>query len=407
MKILRTSTILLFTICSFSLLFVTSCKKDGCKPAPNVSDIDLDIKIKRFDQDFFSIIDTNDIASSINELYEKYPKFGEFYFQYLKMDAFSNKKLVEGLQQRDPIMVLEYFHDFGYDVEAMKASIKKSRKAKIRNIDDFVNLLGFDPENIYDTLSYKSINGFINAPSTQLMKDTMALAYKDVSDLEAELTQAFKYYKHYFPKHEIPTIYSMYSEFTNPVIGLPEDNIYVMSLDFFFGEEFGAYYKLTEPTPQYLARTLYRDHMTSKVLQTMINNMVSDSSANSLLDYMIVNGKKRYILDKLLPCKADYIKFECTPIQAEWLSNNELQMWSEVFIDKLYDTNYKDFQKYVGPSPHSPDMPMQAPGNTGTYVGWQIVEAFMKRNPNYSFEQMIKLDNSQEFLKKSNYKPKK
>ncbi len=407
MRSLRISTILLFTICGFSLLFITSCKKDNCKPAPNVSDIDVEIKIKRFDQDFFSIIDTNDIESSVKELYEKYPKFGSFYFQYLKMDPYSNKKLIEGLHYNDPKLVLQYFQDFGYDFETMKNSIVKSYKTKIKNADDFVSLLGFDTETIYDTLFYKSINGFVNAPSTQLMKDTMELAYNDVSDLEEELTQAFKYYKHYMPERETPEIYAMYSEFTNPIIGLPEDNIYVMSLDFFFGEEFGAYYKLTEPTPQYLARTLYRNHMTSKVLQTMINNMVSDSSANSLLDYMIVNGKKRYILDKLLPCTADYIKYECAPAQAEWMQNNELQMWSEVFIDKLYDTNYKDFQKYIGPSPHSPDMPMEAPGNTGTYVGWKIVESFMTRNPNYSFEQMIKLDNSQEFLKKSNYKPKR
>lgn len=407
MRSLRISTILFFTTCSFLLVFISSCKKDNCKPAPNVSNINLKVKIERFDQDFFSMIDTNDIEASVNKLNEKYPKFGTFYFQYLNIDPVSTKKLVEELHYNDPKLVLEYFQDYGYDIKTMTKSIVNSYKTKIKNVDDFVALLGFDTETIYDTLFYKSINGFMNHPETQLVYDTMQVVYGDISDLEEELTQAFKYYQHYFPERTTPKIYAMYSEFTNPVIGLPEDNIYVVSLEYFFGEEFGAYYKLNQPTPQYLARTLYRDHISSKILQTMINNMVSDSSANSLLDYMIINGKKRYILDKLLPCTADYIKFECTPEQAKWMNNNEMQMWSEVFVDKLYDTHYKDFQKYIGPSPHSPDMPIEAPGNTGTYVGWKIVEAFMKRNPNYSMEQMIQMNNSQEFLKKSNYKPQR
>ena len=77
MRSLRISTTLLFTTCILSLLFVTSCKKDNCKTAPNISDIDLEIKIKRFDQDFFSMIDTNDIETSLNQLNEKYPNFGK------------------------------------------------------------------------------------------------------------------------------------------------------------------------------------------------------------------------------------------------------------------------------------------------------------------------------------------
>jgi hypothetical protein len=403
---LRIAIFLLLLTCSFIILF-TSCKKHTCKPAPDVSNIEMEVKIKRFDQDLFTMIDTNNIAGSLEKLYQKYPAFGKFYFQYLNMDAASQKRLIDGLHYNEPKSVLDYFRDMGYDVEKMKNSIVKSYKTKITNSDDFVALLGFDTKTVYDSLFYKSLSGFINHPSTELVYDTMQLVYKDVSDLEAEFADAFKYLKHYFPNVETPTIYTMYSEFTNPVIGLPEDNIYVVSLDWFFGEEFGAYYKLTEPTPQYLARTLYRDHITSKVLQTMINNMVSDSSANSLLDHMIINGKKRYILDKLLPCKADYIKSECTQEQLIWMENNELQMWAEVFVDKLYHTNYKDFQKYVSPSPHSPDMPIEAPGNTGTFIGWKIVEAFMQRNPNYTLEQMIQMNNSQDFLRKSNYKPKK
>ena len=53
-------------------LIVLGC--DNKKPAPDVSDIKVDIQLKRFDKDLFSI-DTNNIEPSLNKLQEEYGTF--------------------------------------------------------------------------------------------------------------------------------------------------------------------------------------------------------------------------------------------------------------------------------------------------------------------------------------------
>lgn len=334
----------------FAAIFTFSaCKKDTCKTAPDVSASDIAIKIERFDQDLFSL-DTTKMAESIAGLYKKYPEFAEFYFQILG------------------------FKDAGNEMSE-----------------------GF----------YKNISGYINFPQVQGVYDTTQLVYGDISDIESELSQAFKYMKHYLPKKNTPKIIAMYSEFTNPTMIPPFDDMYVVSLEYFFGENYPIYYTLPQPTPYYIAQTLNREHITSKILKAVAEDFIPDTASTTLLDHMILNGKRLYLVDKLLPCTPDYIKLECTEAQAEWMKNSEVPMWSEVFVNQLYGISYKDFQKYIGPSPSSPNMPEEAPGNTGSYIGWKIVEQFMERNPNINMEQLFAMTDAQAILKASKFKPKK
>jgi hypothetical protein len=52
-------------------------------------------------------------------------------------------------------------------------------------------------------------------------------------------------------------------------------------------------------------------------------------------------------------------------------------------------------------------MPKESPGRTANFMGWQIVNAFMKRNPGMPIEEMLAFKDAQLFLKKSRYQPKK
>src|SRR6185312_4888824 len=54
------------------IIFCFACRSN--KNIPDVSDIKVNLETKRYEQDFFSI-DTTNVASSINSLLKKYPKF--------------------------------------------------------------------------------------------------------------------------------------------------------------------------------------------------------------------------------------------------------------------------------------------------------------------------------------------
>ena len=77
----KTSLIVLLAVSLFA------CKKK--KGIPDISDIKVDIKLERFDRDFFAI-DTNDIWPSLTKLNKKYPSLtGIFLQNVLGLDSAS------------------------------------------------------------------------------------------------------------------------------------------------------------------------------------------------------------------------------------------------------------------------------------------------------------------------------
>jgi hypothetical protein len=51
-------------------------------------------------------------------------------------------------------------------------------------------------------------------------------------------------------------------------------------------------------------------------------------------------------------------------------------------------------------------MPPESPGNIGTWVGHQIIKAYMKKHPEKTFVDVMQMTmDSQTFLRESGYKP--
>jgi hypothetical protein len=121
---------------------------------------------------------------------------------------------------------------------------------------------------------------------------------------------------------------------------------------------------------------------------------------------MIHNGKKLYILQSLMPATPDTVIMNYPAEKMKWVKDNERNIWI-VFSTQnlLYESSLNKIQKLIGPSPDSPGMPHDAPGNTGSWLGWQIIKVYMKKFPETTLEQLLALDNAQEILEKSEYKP--
>jgi len=52
------------------------------------------------------------------------------------------------------------------------------------------------------------------------------------------------------------------------------------------------------------------------------------------------------------------------------------------------------------------ELDSESPGRLGRYVGWQIVRAFMDKNPEVTLTELLDIP-ADEIFKKSNYKPEK
>ncbi|MEZ4908420.1 MAG: hypothetical protein R2771_12435 [Saprospiraceae bacterium] len=116
-----------------------------------------------------------------------------------------------------------------------------------------------------------------------------------------------------------------------------------------------------------------------------------------------------YLLKQILPEINDTILFEYTPKQLDWIQNNEQEMWS-YFIknDFFYTTDQYKIKRLIDPGPNSQalGMPLNSAGQTGCYLGYRIVDSYMKRNSETSESELMSEKNPQKILELSKFKPK-
>lgn len=340
--------------CLIVCFFVQSCTSDKGKNIPDVSDIEVQVTIEDFHQELFNI-DTNDIQNGISQLRQKFPAFFEIYFSQV--------------------------HPF----------------LKSPSLDDYF---------------YTNVRHYLSDAHIQRLADTTKIVYPDMlQKYKPEFEQGFRFYKYYFPNDSIPKIYPFISSFYYASFIFQEDKMQDgigVGLDMFLGKDY-PYWKLGIQNPafsNYITRSFTPEHLVKKTFDPLIEDLIGLPQGDRLLDLMIYNGKKLYLLDCFLPHTPDSIKWEYTTQQTDWIIDNESQIWAHLLKEKLiYETSTNKIKKLVDQSPSSPGMPKEAPGRTANYMGLRIIEAFMDRNPDVSVQQLITLD-AQKIMDKSKYKPR-
>lgn len=345
--------IVLFFISSIMVLSSSCNDPKPSKKIPDVSQIELDeFNFIRFDQKVAQM-DTLDIKSSYNKLLVEYPHITDIYFKAL----------------------LEFKHD---DLDAY----------------------------------YNSISELLKAKEIKSLQSMVAKTYKKDDDIKDDLEAASRYLKYYFPDYKTPNFYTYITEFGYQTIIFPdgEQDGIGLGLDMYLSPEFD--YKNVDPKnpvfSDYLTRSYNRDHIAKKAFELVVADLIGTSPGKRMIDQMLHNGKKYYIMQQLLPTHSDTIISEYSKDQLSWLNDNELQIW-DYFLEKnlVYETNHLKVNKYLNPSPNSPGMPPEAPGRTATYIGWQIIKSYMRKHPETTLPELIGLRDSQKLMELAKYKPKR
>lgn len=324
-----------------------NCTSDRERNIPDVSDIKVEIKIRRFDQDLFAL-DTANLEAGMQQLGQRYPEMF-------------------------PLFATEIIHD----------------------------------QSNPDETPTEAIRGFLFAPEVRHLYDTVQQVYGDLRWLESDLTQMFKFYKYYFPEKPVPEVVAMVSEFVTDAFSAG-DNLCGIGLDMFLGENYPAYFTIENTSPYYIRRQLKKEYIPVRLAKALAQNVADAPPGERLLDQMLHNGKMLYIVDCLLPAVPDSMKMGYTREQMEGSYANEAGVWARILEQNLlYSTEAKKLKKLVSPSPNAPVVFQEAPGEIGNWLGWQIVKAYVKRHPNTTMQELLNFTDSQKFLEQSKYKPRR
>jgi gliding motility-associated lipoprotein GldB len=331
---------------SFLLPVLSACNKHK---KIDVSDIQVDVKIERFDKDF----DTLRIKPMDEQAGILYKKYGVFYTDYIE--------------------------------RIMKAG-------SARDTAYFTRLRAIFADKAYADL-----------------KHDVDAAYPNLDKQTEELTDAFKHIKYYYPKKALPKLYAYFSGFeAQTSIG---DGYFAIGLDLFLGADSKFYPSLVNAFPHYVSRRFTPDNITPRVVEGMAREDMfpENEQDKSLLAKMVYNGKIMYYMDQILPDVPDSTKIGYTGKQIKWCEDYRGDIWS-YFLEEnlLYESDYQKIQKYLNEAPFTPGL-----GNNndsapklGVWTGWQIVRAYMDKHPEVTLQQLMADNDAQKILNESKYRPK-
>ncbi|MEJ6791890.1 MAG: gliding motility lipoprotein GldB [Lacinutrix sp.] len=277
------------------------------------------------------------------------------------------------------------------------AEVTTSSLPKLKNAYPFLFAKNYD-----DSFWLNKIKDTIQ----QQLQNESIKKFEDLKTETVELESLFQHLKYYFPEFKTPRVITVASDvdYRNKVI--VTDTIVVLPLANYLGKDHFFY----EGIQAYIAEDLEPNLMVVDLANNYAKHYTFEQQRNTFLDDLIYEGKLLYFKDKVIPFKTNAEKLNYTDSELNWAKANEEYIW-RYFVDKelLYNTDTKLPSRFINPAPFSKfyleQIDLKSPGEIGKYIGWQIVNDYMKNNT-ISFKQMLTKD-AKEIFNNANYKPRK
>ncbi len=240
---------------------------------------------------------------------------------------------------------------------------------------------------------------------------------KDIQKSFIENIEGLKRVKYYFPSYNLPdqfiTFIGPMDAYANTPTGSHGEIItsYALcsGLQLHLGVESSFYQGEigSQLYPEYMSKRFNTDHITVNCMKNIIDDIFPPNYQEmSLLDIMIDQGKRMYLLDLLLPDKEQNVKLGYTKIQLDGVLENEAMIWN-FFTENnlLFEKDRLKIRSYISDGPFTQELGEGSPGFISLFVGKQIVRKYMDLHPETSIEKLF-LMNANNVLTSSKYKPK-
>lgn len=333
------------TICLITALLLAGC--EAGEKTPDISGIKVDMKTTRFEKELFSI-DTAEFGRGIDSLLEKYPSFG----------------------------------------------------------NDFLGLiLGASPEWPADSVRNYAL-GFEKA--YRKIYDTSQIVFRDFAPYEKEIITASRYFKYHFPDYKLPARIITYIGPMDGYGDILSEDAFLVGLHHHLGKDYSLYYSewLIQTYPKYVSDRFVPENISVNCMYNLLADLYPEQLAEkTLVAQMVEKGKRLYALEKLLPQKEKHLLIGYSAAQLKDCHEHERAVW-DLFIRNNYlqTTDVNVIRNYIGESPKTQELGESAPGNIGSFAGWQIVKAYMKKNQAKGLRELMEKDPEKIFLE-ARYKP--
>ena len=309
------------------------------------------------------------------------------------------------------------------DIEALKVEIVRFDSAQLAVRTDSVKQ---DIEKLdadYEEFMPMYVEGILRIPTedtaylcemyAQFLTDTVmgfaqtnALAkekFANVDSLQETLNTGFSRLHYLFPDWEIPAkVYLFVSGFNSSVMYY--ENVMGVGVDMYLGSDYPYYNQVVY---NYQKQTMRKACIAGDLLSMYLAyNIAYNSKYNRLLEHMIFRGKQMFLLGELLPEEPVWEIIGYSKEQWDWCETYEQAIWNRIMEKRdLFKTESIVLNSYMNEGPFTAEISQESPGRLGVWVGWQIVDSYMRNNEQVTIQELMSEGDAQKILEQSFYKP--
>jgi len=247
------------------------------------------------------------------------------------------------------------------------------------------------------------INYFSEPALKSLYRDALSRYSADsvaTRRVAEELSFGFKRMQTMIAAIQLPAFYFHVSGLQQNII--VADSLLSCSIDKYLGFDYPLY---ADYFYDYQRRRMSSAHIAQDCMAAWLRSEFPFHGQNNvLLERMVYEGQ---ILNTLTQIGKHYTfqtLTSMTDAEYRWCIEYEQALWTTIIERKhLYTPDVATTSKYLTPSPAT-FISTEAPGYIGQFIGFRIVERFIKQT-GVTCEEMLKTTNAQEMLTKSKYKP--
>ena len=226
--------------------------------------------------------------------------------------------------------------------------------------------------------------------------------FADITDLQHSLSTGFSRLHYLYPEWEIPTLYLFVSGFNSSVMYY--EDIMGVGVDMYLGSEYPYYNQVVY---NYQKQTMRKECVAGDVLSMYLAyNIPYNSKYNRLLEQMIFRGKQLFLLSQLLPEEPAWEVIGYSKEQWDWCETYEQAIWNRIMEKRdLFKTESHVRVSYLNEGPFTAEISQESPGRLGIWVGWRIVDSYMRNNEHVTIQELMREGDAQKILEQSFYKP--
>ncbi len=258
-----------------------------------------------------------------------------------------------------------------------------------------LNMRSVDTPGFFDKL----VNFYSEPTLKGLYQDALTM-YNQVEDMEKQLGYGFTWLQEQFSGMSIPALYMHVSGFNQNV--LVGDSLLSLSIDKYLGYDYPLYQDFFYPFQRIQMQQV--KIVPDYIRGWLLAEFPFEGKENVLLERMIYEGSIIYLTEEAVPTLSEAELMDYTEQEYNWCKENEGEIWKAIVERKhLYTPDHITTSRYFEPTP-SFFLTDEAPGNLGSFIGYQIVKQYIKQTKNTPAE-LMKVKDYQQVLTASKYKP--